>query len=388
MNGIDLLSRIQEVQPEMSIVIVTAYGSMETVIQALRRGAADFLTKPVKLLDLDVALEKAAQLRDLRHDRRRLRETIGRIQTSHRARDRNLLGICPAMRTVREQIRQAVEADCKTILVTGETGTGKDIVAREIHFQAGPEESPFIVISCPAMPDALVESELFGHVKGAFTGALSNRAGCFEMANGGTLFLDEIADLSAPAQAALLRGLETRTFRPVGGSREVRVDVRVIAATNAPLEALVEAGKFRRDLYYRLNAYTISLSPLRERREDVLPLAEHFLSAYAEQRGLRFEGFSPEAKDRLLNYDFPGNVRELRHLVEHAAMLCRSGQVLPEHLALPGGASRPVLPDEPSERAYILGALEAARWNRRQAARDLGISYSTLRYKMQKLGIV
>jgi DNA-binding NtrC family response regulator len=285
-----------------------------------------------------------------------------------------------------------VEAGCETVLICGETGTGKEVVAREIHFQASSDESPFIAVSCPALPDTLVESELFGHARGAFTGAVSNRIGYFEMADGGTLFLDEVADLSPAAQAVLLRAIETRAFRPVGGQKEVRVNVRVIAATNAPLEERVEAGGFRRDLFYRLNAYTIRLLPLRERREDILPLAGHFLSVYARARGLRFEGFSPEAKDLLLEYDFPGNARELRNLVERAAILRRSGQIMPEHLNLPGApgdapASPSALPAEGQERAFLVRALEAARWNRRQAAKDLGIPYSTLRYKMQKLGI-
>ncbi|MSS70958.1 MAG: sigma-54-dependent Fis family transcriptional regulator [Candidatus Latescibacteria bacterium] len=265
-------------------------------------------------------------------------------------------------------------------------------MAREVHFQAGSDERPFIAVSCPALPESLVESELFGHVKGAFTGAVANRAGCFELADGGTLFLDEIADLSASAQASLLRVLETRAFRRVGGAREVRVDLRVIAATNASLEGLVAAGQFRQDLFYRLNVYAIPLLPLRERREDILPLAGHFLSAYAAPRGVRLDGFSPEAGRLLTSYDFPGNARELRNLVERAAILCRSGQILPEHLNLPKGPgglppAPSAQPDDHPERAYLLSALEAARWNRRQAAKDLGIPYSTLRYKMQKLGI-
>lgn len=394
LDGLSLMARIQEVRPEMAVVIITGYGSMEMAIQALRLGAADFLTKPVKLLELDAVLEKAVRFRELRRDRRRLLETIRGIQAFGGLSPRNwgLVEESPATRGVREQVRQAVEAGCETILICGETGTGKEVVAREIHFQAGPEERPFIVVNCPALPDTLVESELFGHVRGAFTGAVGNRAGYFEMADGGTLLLDEVADLSPAAQAALLRAIETRAFRPVGGQREVRVNVRVIAATNAPLEERVEAGRFRRDLFYRLNVYTIRLLPLRERREDILPLAEHFLSVYARARGLRFEGFSPEAKALLLSYDFPGNARELRNLVERAAILRRSGQIMPEHLNLPGApgdapASPAALPAEGQERAFIVRALEAARWNRRQAARDLGIPYSTLRYKMQKLGI-
>ena len=289
MDGLSLMARVQEIRPELSVVVVTGHGNLEMAIQALRLGAADFLTKPIKLLELDAVLEKSLRIRDLRQDRRHLRETIRGIQASDdlRVRNRRFVGTSPATRKVCEQIGQAVDAGCDTILITGETGTGKEVAAREIHFQTSSDESPFIAVSCPALPDSLVESELFGHMKGAFTGATADRAGYFELADGGTLFLDEVADLSASAQATLLRVMETRTLRRVGGTKEIRVDLRVIAATNACLEKLVEAGEFRRDLFYRLNVYAIHLLPLRERREDILPLAEHFLSVHAATQGSR-----------------------------------------------------------------------------------------------------
>jgi len=394
MDGISLLAKGCAIHPEMSIVIITGHGNMEMAIQALRLGAADFLTKPIKLLELDAVLEKSVRIRELRQDRRHLRETIRGIQASNtlRAGNRNLVGTSAARRGVREQIRRAVEAGCDTILLTGETGTGKEVVAREIHFQAGSDESPFIAVSCPALPESLVESELFGHAKGAFTGATENRAGYFELADGGTLFLDEIVDLSVSAQAKFLRVLETRTLRRVGGTKESSVNVRVIAATNTPLEELIKEGKFRRDLFYRLNVYSIHLLPLRERREDILPLAEHFLLTYATSRSLEFDGFSPEAKNLLMNYDFPGNARELRNIVERAAILCRSGLILDKHLNLPEPSeedifSQPAQPDDDKERTRILKALEEAKWNRRQAAKNLDMPYSTLRYKIQKLNI-
>lgn len=394
MEGLSVLVRAQEIRPEMPVVIITGHGSMDVAIQALRLGAADFLAKPIKLLELDAVLEKAARILALRRDSRHLRDTIRSIQASENLRENNrtFVGNSAAARKVREQIQQVVDAGCDTILITGETGTGKEVVAREIHFRASSDESPFIAVSCPALPDSLVESELFGHAKGAFTGATTDRAGHFELADGGTLFLDEVADLSPSAQAKLLRVLETRTLRRVGSSKEINTDVRVIAATNAPLGKLVETREFRPDLFYRLNVYSIYLSPLRERREDIIPLAEHFLSIYAASRGLQFDGFCTEARNLLLSYDFPGNARELRNLVERAAILCRSGQILTEHLNLPE-SSEVNLPSQPNrladneERARILRALEEARWNRRQAAMNLGIPYSTLRYRMQKLGI-
>ena len=394
LDGISLLTRVREIRPEMPVVIITGHGSEETAVEALRNGAADYLTKPVKTVELDAVLEKCARLRALMEKERHLRHAIGGIQASEALRrgDRRFVGIGAEAERVREAIRKAVEGRIETILITGETGTGKEVVAREVHFQAEGDESPFIAVNCPGLPESLVESELFGHVKGAFTGAASGRAGFFEQADGGTLFLDEVGDLSPPAQASLLRALDTRTFRRIGGVEDITVNLRVIAATNVPPEDLVQSGKLRRDLYYRLNVYAIRLLPLREHREDVLPLAEHFLTAFAQPRDLAVDGFSPEARILLGSYDFPGNARELRNIVERAAVLCPSGPILPEHLHLSdlsADAPAPQVsrPERDDERAAILRALEAARWNRRKAAQALGMPYSTLRYKIELLGI-
>ena len=394
LDGLALLEKAEHLRPEMSTVIITGHGSMEMVIQALRLGAADFLNKPIKLLELEAVLEKAIRVRDLRKDKRHLRETIRSIQASEALRSGHsrFVGTSSETRSVREQIRLAVDAACDTILITGETGTGKEVVAREIHSKAGGDDSPFIAVSCPALPEALVESEMFGHTKGAFTGAAADRAGYFELADGGTLFLDEIADLSQDAQAKLLRVLETRTFRRVGGAKELSAKVRVVAATNRRLADQVERGEFRRDLLYRLNVFAIDLEPLQNRTDDIMPLAEHFLAAYGSPRGVEFGGFSPEAAMALQAYPYPGNARELRNIVERAAILCRSGRVDVEHLSLPEAVCAPVDPEPHRgngnlERDQILGALEGSRWNRRQAARQLGMPYSTLRYKMDKLSI-
>lgn len=394
MDGISLLSKIQEIRPVMPVVIITGYATMETVIQALRLGAADFLIKPIKLLELEAVIEKCLNLRALRQERLRLREAIGAIQAlrNFQAGERTFIGISPATLSIREQIHDAVELACDTILITGETGTGKEVVARQIHFEAGSDQCPFIALSCPAISESLLESELFGHVKGAFTGADNNRAGYFELADGGTLFLDEVADISLSAQAMLLRVLDTRAFRRVGGSKEIVTNIRVIAASNAPLEEFVEEGRFRRDLYYRLNVYLIHLPPLRDRPQDIIPLAEHFLTTYSAARNFRFNGFSPEAQELLLNYNFPGNARELRNIIERAAILCRTGQIQAEHLSL----QRPVKGEIPfqldetkkgEERTRILKVLEHTKWNRRQAAKNLCMPYSTLRYKMKTLNI-
>jgi DNA-binding NtrC family response regulator len=393
-NGLSLLPRLQENKPDLSVVMMTAKKDMDIVIQALRLGATDFLKKDFELLELDAVLEKSIRYGSIRQKNRSLRDTIRGIQQSENTRigNRTFVGVSSATRQIHEQIKLAVDAKCDTILITGETGTGKEVVAREIHFQAGSEGNPFIPVSCPAIPDTLIESELFGHVKGAFTGATADRAGSFELADGGTLFLDEVGDLSPPAQAKLLRVLETRNITRVGGSKEIKVSVRVISATNAPLEKFVKEQKFRSDLFYRLNVYSINLPPLRERRADIIPLAKHFLSLYAEQRSLHFDGFSQEAENLLVNYDFPGNARELRNIVERAAILCQSGKIQTKHLNLSNHEENSIIPeysktDDDQERIRILKALEEAKWNRSQAARNLGISYSRLRYRMQKFGI-
>jgi two-component system, NtrC family, response regulator AtoC len=401
LDGLAFLAKAQEVRPDLPVVLITGHGTMETVIEALRLGAADFLSKPFDLRELDAVIEKCLRIGSLRKEKRHLRATLGGLQTleDRRGPGRTFIGASEASRRVREQIRQAVAAGCDSLLVLGETGTGKEVVAREFHFQACSDDSPFIAVSCPALPDTLVESELFGHVKGAFTGAAQDRAGYFELADGGTLFLDEVGDLSPAAQAKLLRVLETRTVRRVGGSDETHVAIRVVAATNTPLAERAEAGTFRRDLYYRLNVFAIHLPPLRERPDDILPLADHFLSAYAAARGRRLEGFAPEAQATLLAYDFPGNARELRNLVERAAILCPGGPIQPEHLALRDRADPPAASSSPSplgggeggdagdERSHLLRALHDARWNRRRAAAALGMPYSTLRYKLKNLHI-
>ncbi|MGA1825779.1 MAG: sigma-54-dependent transcriptional regulator [bacterium] len=394
-DGITLLTEVGKIRPEISSVIMTGHGNMEIVIKALRLGAVDFLTKPIKLLELDAIVEKSMRIRRLRLGQRHLKETIRSIQTSRQSllKNRCILGKSQAMREVNRLMRLAVDAGCETILISGETGTGKEVIAREIHNMAGGGEKPFIAVNCPALPDTLVESELFGHVKGAFTGATSDKAGFFELADGGTLFLDEVADLSPAAQAKLLRVIETRKIRRVGGSKEIEINIKIIAATNIPLEELVKSNRFRNDLFFRLNQFTIKLLPLRKRRADILPLAEHFLSAFLMGRRLKIDDFSEETRRKLLNYDFPGNVRELRNLVEHAAILCQSGQIQAEHLNFPDYIPSKIITDQTPDddivdmRKKILLALEQAKWNRREAAKNLGMPYSSLRYKIQKLGI-
>ncbi len=399
MDGLTLLDRLHASRPEIAVVIVTAHGNMETVIRALRAGAVDFLPKPVRFRELDAVIEKARQVRALKVERRHFKDALAGVQAAvSRGTPGVMVGTSAASQRVRELIRHAVEARVDTLLITGETGTGKEVVARQIHDQAGGASAPFIPMNCPAIPEPLLESELFGHRKGAFTGANEHRAGYFELADGGTLFLDEIGDLSATAQAKLLRVLETRLVRRIGEAREKAVDVRVVAATNADLPERVKQGRFRADLFYRLNVFGIELVPLRERRIDILPLAEHFLGGFCGARGWKAGGFAEGARQWLLEYDYPGNARELRNLVERAAILTRGATITEQQL--PARASRPAAPpvvvvDEPAAvpiadddlKGRILRALEEARWNRRDAATALGMPYSTLRFRMRRLGI-
>lgn len=388
MDGIECLRRIQQCSPTLPVILITGHGSMETVVEALRAGASDFLAKPIRLAELGAAIERARNVGRLLRDQARLRRVIGRLQP----RSQELVGQSSAMKAVRAQIAQIASAGADTVLLTGETGTGKELVALAIHRACGHEGDPFIAVSCPSVVEQLFESEFFGHARGAFTGADRERPGYFELAEGGTLFLDEIADIPVDAQASLLRALETRTLRRVGSSREVKVNVRVIAATNSPLADLVEQGRFRRDLFYRINLFSVDIPPLRERREDILPLARHFLALIRSERELACAEFSREAEQTLQGHDYPGNVRELRSIVERAALLCGSRIARRQDLAIPVArpAAAPALPEGgrlKGERDRILSALEESRWNRRQAARILSIPYSTLRYRLRSLRI-
>ena len=317
--------------------------------------------------------------------------------TSHsnpRIQNQSFVGSSPATQLVRERIQQAVKAKVDTILLTGETGTGKEVVAREIHFQGSSDEQPFIAVNCSALPESLVESELFGHVKGAYTDATTDKPGYFEMANNGTLLLDEIADLPLDIQAKLLRVLDTRTLRRLRGTQEISCQERIISAFNRDPLQLVKSGQFRSDLFHRLNLFPIHLTPLRERPEDILPLVDHFLEAYVARSGRVFDDFSEEAKSSLLDYQYPGNVRELQNIVERTAALCppEVWVIGIEHLDIKEGAleEMPSQPDESaaeSEYDQIVQGLEETHWNRRQAAKNLGIPYSTFRAKMKRLGI-
>lgn len=393
LDGMTLLQRIVERFPEVPAVIITGHGDMETVLEALRQGAADFLAKPVPLLDLEAVVQKCARLRTLQLRQQRLQQTVRGLQAEKTERffGRSMVGDSEALDRLRQTIQRAVDGSCRNLLITGETGAGKEMVARTFHHFRQPPDAPFITVSCPAISENQAESEFLGHVRGAFPGAIEHRPGCFEIAEGGTLFLDEIGDLSAAAQAKLLRVLETGRVRRLGSSQEVQTDVTVVAATHAPLAKLVSEGDFRQDLYYRLNAFTIHVPPLRERPEDIVPIAEHFLRQYGQEQNQQLPGFDTEAKRNLQAYPYPGNARELRNVVERAAILSQGSLIMAHHLNLGTGdlamgAAAPqaanVVP--PDEKTRILEALEQTRWNRKEASSLLRMPYSTLRYKIKK----
>lgn len=392
MDGLAILKKIQSLNPEISVIIISGHGNMDLAIQALRLGAGDFLKKPVKLDELTAALEKIERLRTLTNERQRLRGALGAIQTDNRENSITdfFVGESPAAAAVRDQIALAARSDCRSVVVTGETGTGKEVVARALHAASRGTSAPFIAVNCPAIPEHLVESELFGHMKGAFTGADETRMGAFELAHGGTLFLDEISDLAPSAQAKLLRVLETRTVRRIGSDRQHYVDLLVVAASNRDLSTLVGDGKFRSDLYFRLNVFHIDIAPLRQRREDIPILAEFFLKTGAAF-GRPLKRLAPDAVDLLVDYGFPGNARELRNIMERASMLAEDDLIARRHIVIRQHATAHARP-APSrvidpEAKETLETLDECNWNRRKAARKLGITYEALRWRIKKFNL-
>ncbi|KRT72735.1 MAG: response regulator [Candidatus Rokubacteria bacterium CSP1-6] len=389
LSGLELLEAARAVTPAVAVIIMTAYGTIETAVAAIKGGAADYLTKPV---NLDELLHRIAQVRERQRlimENRELREAL---QERHRVE--GIIGESGRMQEVLSLVRRVAGSDA-TILIQGESGTGKELIARAIHYASPRAGAPLVSVNCAALPETLLESELFGHEKGAFTGAVAARKGRFELADGGSLFLDEIGDLPLHLQVKLLRVLQEREFERVGSSRPVAVNVRLLAATHRDLEALVRAGRFRDDLYYRINVVTISLPPLRERREDIPLLLDHFVEKFSRRNGKRIGGLTREAREALLRYDYPGNVRELENLVERAVILTRDEVIGLEDLPLgvkeregetSGETSLTVLV-EGLERRMIREALARADGVQTQAAEILGISERVLRYKLKKYGL-
>ena len=388
MDGIELLERIGELELDTLVIMLTAFASVESAVRSLKLGAFDYVTKPVDPDELSHLVRRALEQRRLVAENVRLKETIEELHGVD-----TIVGESPPMKRVLELIQQVAATDA-TVLIRGESGTGKELIALAIHANSPRRYAPMVPVNCGALPEGLLESELFGHEKGAFTGAQFRRKGKLEMADGGTLFLDEVGTISPRTQVDLLRVLECKEFTRVGGSRAVKVDFRVICATNEDLEEAVQAGRFREDLYYRLNVFDIRCPPLRERRGDVPLLARHFLRKFALQMGKPVEDLSPEALESLQTYDWPGNVRELANAIERAMVVGRPPLLRARDLPFaPRGLVAPATPNSDSladvERAHIARVLDRSGWNISHAAEVLGINRTTLyakikRYELQR----
>ncbi|MES1164685.1 MAG: sigma-54 dependent transcriptional regulator [Verrucomicrobiota bacterium] len=395
-TGLDVLAESKKRHPDTQVIVVTAYATAETAIAAMKAGAYDYLLKPFKVDEVGLVVERALEHRTLRRQNVTLRAEIqGRYRLDR------LLGKSAAMGRVYDMIRKIAPARTSVLLV-GESGTGKELGARALHELSPRAGRPFVAINCGAIPEALLESELFGHVKGAFTGASTDKEGLFDAADGGTLFLDEIGELPPAMQVKLLRALQEKRVKPVGGVAEHEIDVRVVAATNRDLETEVERGAFRQDLFYRLNVIQIRMPPLRERREDIPLLVDHFLRKFSAEHGRDVTVIDTGALSILVGYNFPGNVRELENLIERAVTLASHARItvddLPE-LRAGGPRGARTIPEVPAEglnlerevegfeRGIILRALERTDGNRTEAARLLGISFRSMRYRLSKLGI-
>ena len=389
MSGLELLQAVHTINAETPVILITAFGTIEAAVTALKHGAIDYLAKPLNLDELLYRIRQVSDRYRIINENRELREAL---QDRHRIE--GIIGESGAMLEVLSIVRRVAPSEA-TVLIRGESGTGKELIAKAIHFGSPRARGPLVKVNCAALPEALLESELFGHEKGAFTGALTSRQGRFELANGGTIFLDEIGDLPLHLQAKLLRVLQEREFEKVGSSRPVRVNVRIMAASHRPLEDLIKAGQLREDLYYRFNVVTIFIPPLRERRSDVALLLDHFLRQYAEKNGKTIRGLTPEGRDILLRYDYPGNVRELENIIERAVVLTRDDVI--------GSGDLPLTVQEPEvadgdretnltaavealERRMIRDALARSDGIQTRAAELLGMGERALRYKLTKYG--
>jgi DNA-binding NtrC family response regulator len=390
-DGLELLKRVQSKAPGMPVIVMTAFGTVETAVAAMKAGASDYLLKPFSLEDMMITIEKVLELHALRDENKQLKAELGR-----RYDFEHIIGRSPRMQEVFEAARRVAPTNA-TVLLGGESGTGKGMLARAIHQSSPRRDGPFIKIACSAIPENLMESELFGYEKGAFTGASQSHRGKFEQADGGTVFLDEIGDVPLPVQVKLLRVLQEREFERLGGTKTIQVSVRIVAATNGDLRAALEQGTFREDLYYRLNVVPIDLPPLRERREDIPYLVDHFFQKFSADTGNRVKTISPGALDKLSSYHWPGNVRELENIIQRAMVMADSETIVPDDIrldhavsSLPPG-SIPFLPDGMSldtyEQELIREALRRASNNKSQAARLLGLTRNALRYRLSQMGV-
>jgi len=398
-NGIELVRQIHDFDPDVPCIVITGYGTAENSVEALRAGAFWYLQKPFDQGHLDAVRRLVEQA--IEHGRLKAENRMLHSQLRMRYRFENVIGQSNALRQVLDTVEKVADSD-STVLIRGESGTGKELIARALHFNSRRADRMLVTVNCGAIPEELLESELFGHVRGAFTNAVSHREGRFALANGGTIFLDEIGDMSPNLQVKLLRVLQDRTFEPVGSSKTVKVNVRVLAATHQDLEEAIRERRFREDLYYRLNVIPIEVPPLRERREDIPLLLQHFLDVANQEKGRRIDGIAPEAMDLLCGYDWPGNVRELENLMERLVILRGEGEIGPEDLPEPIRGRRPRAPKAPPipsdglsfsqvvgdfEAELIVQALEQTGWNKNRAAQLLGLNRTTLLEKIKKKGL-
>jgi len=393
-SGLEAMGEIKRISPAIPVIIMTAYASVETAVSALKEGAYDYLIKPLDFDKLKATLERAMDHSRLKVENRLLRETL----SAHFDR-RNMIARSGIMIQLLDTVSQVAPSEA-TVLITGDSGTGKEMIAGAIHYNSMRKDGPFIKINCAAITETLLESELFGHEKGSFTGADRRKEGKFRQADGGTIFLDEVSEMSLSMQVKLLRVLQEREITRVGGDETIKIDVRVIAATNRDLLRQIEAGRFREDLFYRLNVVSLHVPSLRERKEDIPLIAQHFLTLFAEKNRKNIKGFSPQAMDRLLKHEWPGNVRELMNAVERGVVLSRSEYVDEAELPLirregasgKDSASKPEetggLPLESVEKETILKTLEIVDGNKSEAARRLGITRRTLHLKLKKYGMM
>ena len=390
-DGIEVLKQLREEDDNLPVIMMTAYGEVETAVEAIKAGAYDFLLKPFQLEKMKISVKHALE-------NRKLKEELNGIKKKEKEayNFNNFLGKSKVMRSVFETVTKIGESRASTILIQGESGTGKELVARAIHESSKGENRAFLEINCAALPETLLESELFGHEKGAFTDAKSRKKGLFELAEGGTIFLDEIGEMGITLQSRLLRVLENKTFRRVGGVKDMKVNTRIIAATNRDLLKAIQAGEFRNDLYYRLQVIPIYLPPLRERKEDIALLANHFIKVFSKEFKKKIDMISPEVEQRLMRYSWPGNVRELKNVIERAILLEADKELLPEHIpseimafeenAETGGSSGDIdrlypMSIKDMEKILICKTLDETEGNKSKAARILGISRQTLREK-------
>ena len=398
MSGLEVLEKVKEFDEDIIVIMVTAHGGLETAVNAMRLGAYDYLNKPFNLDEMAIVIKKALETSDLRKEVASLRIEHKKVGLP------NIVGRGRHMSTILDMMDKIAKSEAATVLVQGESGTGKELVAKWIHYKSNRAEKPFIAINCAAVPATLLESELFGHEKGAFTDAKNTKKGLFELADGGTVFLDEIGDMEMGMQAKLLRFLEDRTFRRIGGSKVIPVDVRIISATNKDLLKAIEAKEFRNDLYYRLQVIPVYLPPLRERRDDIPVLAQHFIDTYNREFGKSVKGLSPAAEKLLVDYPWPGNIRELKNVLERAIILGNEETLSVDHLPLEVTARSAVsmssvpmatfrLPPEgvdieEVEKELIRQALENNDWNQSKAAKKLNLGVDAFRYRMKKFGFL